>query len=281
MLTSPVASFPLAAHTQLVQTRHGWMLANPNDFYLGRALLEYGECGELESAVLRQLLVQPGVVVEVGANIGVHTVMLARETQQRRQVLVAFEPQPVIFQNLCANLAANGITNVLAWPYACGSDASTLYFERPDYAAPGNFGSVEMQTKPGTDTIPVPCVRMDDVLRTHTVGLIKIDVEGFELAALQGAQETIARCRPTLYVENDRLERSQALIEWLWSKDYRMWWHLPPLFNPGNFFGRAENIYGGLLSCNMLALPRELDLDITGFTEVTDSTTHALMNLVN
>jgi hypothetical protein len=60
-----------------------------------------------------------------------------------------------------------------------------------------------------------------------------------------------------------------------------MWWHLPPLFNPGNFFARAENIYGGLLSCTMLALPRELDLDITGFTEVTDSTTHALMNLVN
>jgi FkbM family methyltransferase len=257
------------------------MLANPNDFYLGRALLEYGECSELESAVLRQLLIQPGVVVEVGANIGVHTVMLAREAQQRRQVLVALEPQPVIFQTLCANLAANGITNVLAWPYACGSDAGTLYFERPDYAAPGNFGGVEMQIKPGAGMIPVPCVRMDDVLHTHTASLIKLDVEGFELAALQGAEETLARCRPTLYVENDRLEHSQALIEWLWSKDYRMWWHLPPLFNPGNFFGRAENIFGGLLSCNMLALPRELNLDITGFTEVTDSTTHALINLVN
>jgi FkbM family methyltransferase len=226
MLTPPSASLSLAAHTQLVWTRHGWMLANPNDFYLGHALLEYGECSELESAVLRQLLIQPGVVVEVGANIGVHTVMLAREAQQRRQVLVAHEPQPVIFQTLCANLAANGIINVLAWPYACGSDAGTLYFERPDCAAPGNFGGVEMQIKPGAGMIPVPCVRMDDVLHTHTVSLIKLDVEGFELAALQGAEETLARCRPTLYVENDRLEHSQALIEWLWSKDYRMWWHI-------------------------------------------------------
>ncbi|WP_429283705.1 FkbM family methyltransferase [Paraburkholderia sp. GAS41] len=130
------------------------MLANPNDFYLGRALLEYGECSELESAVLRQLLVQPGVVVEVGANIGVHTVVLGREAQQRRQVLVAFEPQPVIFQNLCANLAANGLTNVLAWPYACGSDAGTLHFKRPDYAAFGNFGGVEMQQKPVPGRFP-------------------------------------------------------------------------------------------------------------------------------
>jgi FkbM family methyltransferase len=119
----------------------------------------------------------------------------------------------VIFQSLCANLAANGITNVLAWPDACGSDAGTLYFERPGYAAPGNFGSVEMQTKAGAGTVPVPCVRMDDVLRTHTVGLITIDVVGFDLAALQGAEETIARGRATLYVENDRMERSQALIE--------------------------------------------------------------------
>jgi hypothetical protein len=53
---------------------------------------------------------------------------------------------------------------------------------------------------------------------------------------------------------------------------------IPPTID---FFGRAENIFGGLLSCNMLALPRELNLDITGFTEVTDSTTHALINLVN
>ncbi|MFL9914336.1 FkbM family methyltransferase [Paraburkholderia fungorum] len=281
MVTPSSVPLPLGEHTQLVQTRHGWMLANPNDFYLGRALIEYGECSELESAVLRQLLVRPGIVVEVGANIGVHTVPLAREAQARRQVLVAFEPQPVIFQNLCANLAANELRNVLAWPYACGAGAGTLHFARPDYDAPGNFGGVSMQTEAGANTIAVPCVRLDDVLRSHTVGLLKIDVEGFELSALQGAEETIARSRPVIYVENDRLDRSQALIEWLWSKEYRMWWHLPPLFNPGNFFGRAENIYGRLLSCNMLALPRELEMEIEGFVEVTeaDSATHALMSL--
>jgi len=138
-----------------------------------------------------------------------------------------------------------------------------------------------MQTEAAANTIPVPCVRLDDVLRSHTVGLLKLDVEGFELNALRGAEDTIARSRPVIYVENDRLDRSQALIEWLWSKEYRMWWHLPPLFNPGNFFGRAENIYGRLMSCNMLALPRELEMEIEGFVEVTDSdsTTHALMSL--
>lgn len=82
-----------------------------------------------------------------------------------------------------------------------------------------------------------------------------------------------------IYVENDRFDRSRALIEWLWSKEYRLWWHLPLLFNPANFFGRTENIYGRVVSCNMLALPRELAMEIDGFVEVTDSAAHALMSL--
>lgn len=60
------------------------MLANPKDFHPGRALVEYGACSELESAVLRQLPVRPGIVVEVGATIGVHTVPLAREPREVR-----------------------------------------------------------------------------------------------------------------------------------------------------------------------------------------------------
>ncbi|WP_222105892.1 FkbM family methyltransferase [Paraburkholderia sp. BCC1886] len=274
---SSASPLRLSAHTQLVETRHGWMLANPNDFYQGRALLEYGECAELESAVLRQLLVRPGIVVEVGANIGVHTVTLAREAQARRRVMVAFEPQPLVFQNLCANLAANGIVNVLAWPYACGAEDSTLHFSPPDYFVPGDFGAVSMQTEAGPDTIPVPCVRLDDALRSHAVSLLKLDVEGFELKVLQGAVETLTQSRPTLYLANDWLDRSRALIEWLWRMDYRMWWHLPPLFNPANFRGRAENIFGTSRSSNMLALPRELSMEMEGFVEVTDSTAHALI----
>jgi hypothetical protein len=56
---------------------------------------------------------------------------------------------------------------------------------------------------------------------------------------------------------------------------------LPPLFNPGNFFAREKNIYGKVVSCNMLALPRELEMEIDGFVEVKDAdvAAHALMSL--
>ncbi|MBO2969087.1 FkbM family methyltransferase [Burkholderia pseudomallei] len=56
-----------------------------------------------------------------------------------------------------------------------------------------------------------------------SVRLLKIDVEGFELQVLQGAQKTLAKHRPVLYVENDRVELSSVLIEFLWGQGYRLW----------------------------------------------------------
>ena len=51
------ARLDVAPPYKLVQSRHGWMLVNPNDAYLGQAILQYGECCEIEVAFLLQLLV--------------------------------------------------------------------------------------------------------------------------------------------------------------------------------------------------------------------------------
>jgi len=127
---------------------------------------------------------------------------------------------------------------------------------------------------PAHQDIAIPCVRLDDVLADHRVGLLKIDVEGFELDTLRGGVDLLAASRPVLYLENDRVDKSQALIEWIWSQGYQLWWHFSPLFNPANFFGTQENIYGDVGSCNMLALPRECGLAVTDLQEVTDATYH-------
>lgn len=87
---------------------------------------------------------------------------------------------------------------------------------------------------------------------------IKIDVEGMEGDVLAGAVETINRFRPALYVENDRKEKSTELIERLLGLDYRLYWHLPPLFNRKNFAGHEEDVFGQIVSVNMLCLPGRL-----------------------
>ena len=262
----------------LVQSRRGWMLANLNDVYMGKAMATYGECNELELALLLVLAQNPGMVVEVGANMGIHTVPLARALRERRRQVVAFEPQPVVFQQLCANLALNGLMNVTAWPYACGEEPGFVTFPRPDYLKTGNFGGVAMSNSApagGYGSVQAPCVRLDDMLPSERVGLLKIDVEGFELRVLKGSRALIQRSRPLLYVENDRAEHSQELIEWLWEMGYNLWWHTPPLFNPQNFFGVANNIYGTMASLNMLGVPREVSIVAPAqLIKVEDSTYH-------
>lgn len=264
---------------RIVNTRYGPMLANPHDFFVGQALVQYGEYGEIEAHFLAQLVLGSGAVVEVGANIGSHTVALARRAAAMGAEVIAFEPQPFVFQNLCANLALNGIQNVRAWPWACGARQETVYFERQDYLQRGNFGGVSMQTEMAPDLIPVPCVRLDDIIGERDVGLLKVDVEGFELATLQGAIGILKRSRPILYVENDRVEQSRALIEWLWGQNYRLWWHISPLYNPQNQSGNRENIYGNLGSFNMMALPSETAIVVERLPEIVDAGYHPLRHV--
>lgn len=265
---------------QLVLGRHGWMLCNLNDIYMGKAISTYGECCESEAQFLLQLAHYGGTVVEAGANMGIHTVPLGRFLATGGRKLLAFEPQPVIYQQLSANLALNGLTNVTAWPYACGAAAGTAAFPAPNYRQAGNFGAISMDGSGLLDSasvVTVPCVKVDDMATAEHVGLMKVDVEGFELNVLKGAAATIARCRPLLYVENDRVENSRDLIEWLWAAGYKLWWHAPRLFNPDNYFGAGENLYAKIVSLNMLGVPKEASVEVPNMTIVADSGFHPML----
>ena len=227
------------------------MLYNVNDKYVGRSLDLYGEYSEAEIDLFRQIVHSGDIVVEVGANLGAHTVWFAKATSDGGGV-IAFEPQRLVFQNLCANLALNHVLNAIPMREACGAAAGTVIIPIVDPRVPQNFGAFTIK-QDATDGDAVPLVRLDD----HDIPrcrLLKVDVEGMELEVLQGAAEMIARCRPILYVENDRKEKSPELIRYIASLGYEMYWHRPPLFNPNNFFGNKENVFGDVASRNMLCV---------------------------
>ena len=251
-------------HLRLKHCRHGVMLYNIRDQYVGGSLDRYGEFSELE-AQLFSGLIKPGMlVVEVGANIGAHTMHLAQLVGENGGV-VAFEPQRVIYQMLCANLALNGIENTDAKCLAVGAEPGEIVVPRVDYRSAGNFGGISLGAGDGD---VVEMIALDNLL-LPACHMIKIDVEGMEKSVLDGARQTIARFRPYLYVEDDRRDKHAELIATLFDLDYRMWWHLPWLFNPGNFAGDSENIFPGIASFNLICLPRETAPDdIPGGVEV-------------
>jgi FkbM family methyltransferase len=244
-----------ASDVKILQTRHGPMMALAGDRYITGSLETYGEFSPSEWTMLAQVVKSGQTVVEVGANIGSHSVPLARACFPGS--LYLFEPQQRVFQILCANLALNDVKNAYAYPEACAETEGFVVLPTVDYSAAGNFGGVSVSLKgDGVRGMSARATPLDslDLAACH---LIKIDVEGFEAQVVRGAAKTIARHRPVLYVENDRVASQQELISLIAGLDYRLYWHAPPLFRADNFNGVAQNIFGRIVSLNMLCLPVE------------------------
>jgi FkbM family methyltransferase len=245
--------------------RTGPLLYNRHDQYVGASLQKYGEFSAGETELFRRIVPVGATVIEGGANIGAHTVELSRLVGPQGKV-VAFEPQRIVFQTLCANLALNNCANVHAYQCGIGAEPGEIMvpFLPPD--RPANFGGLSLsETTEGEET-PLWTI---DAIGLTACHMIKLDVEGMEVEALKGAVETVRTHRPLMYVENDRVARSAELITLLLSWDYRLYWHRPPLFSPTNFAGNTENIFGNIASHNVLCVPRERDLTVKGAPEIT------------
>jgi FkbM family methyltransferase len=243
--------------------RYGTMMYLRQDLYVGRSFAEYGEYSEGEVELFRQCLGPGDVALDIGANLGAHTLPLAQFVGPSG-VVVAFEPQRILFQILCGNVALNEIGNVRALPFALGRAAGSIKVPALDYSSINNFGGIPLGTEQGEDVTVITL----DQLTLAKVKLIKIDVEGMELEVLGGGSAMLARCRPILYVENDRADRAEALVARLQEDGYRMWWHTPPLYNAANFLGNPQNVFGNIMSFNMVCLPRETATPPRGLHEI-------------
>ena len=248
----------------LYRCRHGVMLFNHNDVYIGRSLELYGEWSEAEPELFRRF-VRPGdVVVEAGANIGAHTLALAQQVGEAGTVY-AFEPQRIAFQTLCANVALNSLTNIHCRQQALGAGPGEIVVPQLDLTRRGNFGRVSLGHHKNGETVPVVTI---DSLELPRCRLIKVDVEGMEQSVLEGASATIQKYRPVLYVENDRRQHSAALIRCIMSLGYRLYWHYPPIFNEDNWSGNPTNAFGKVVSVNMICVDADSDIRFEGLKPV-------------
>lgn len=266
---------------QLVEGRDGLVLYNQNDQYIGASMQSYGEFSHLEMEIFQQVVQVGHYVVELGANIGAHTLGFSNLVGAQGKVF-AYEPQRVVFQNLCANMAINSRTNVYCYQLAAGAEQGSLQLPVLDYSQPLNFGGVgqDMQL-PDANRVDeldqVEVVVLDQQLESLArLDFIKADVEGAELSVLQGAEQLIKRFQPVLYVENDRLEKSKPLIDYIRQLGYRLYWHIPMMYNPNNYAGNKQNLFGNTASFNMLCLPNNHTGTIDGFTEILENQSHPL-----
>jgi len=259
-----VAGLDPNGFNELQMCSDGPMVYNRYDEYVGRSLQVYGDFSVAEGELFRRLVRPGAVVVEVGANIGAHTVALSRMTGPEGEVH-AFEPQRIVFQTLCANLALNQCMNVFAHQAGVGAASGSIVVPPTDPATPTNFGGISLRAGGAGERVPL--VTLDE-LGLRACHFLKADVEGMEFDVLKGGEQMIYQFRPVMFVENDREERSEALLQLIMDLGYVAYWHVAPLFNPANFAQKSENIFAVLASVNLLCVPEEASSRVEGLRQV-------------
>lgn len=257
--------------------RHGDLFHFTDDAVIGASLARYGEWAEQELWLAHQLIEPGDTVIDVGANVGCHTLAFARFVGPHGRVL-AIEAQPAMFRLLSANVTLNGV--VQAHCVFALADANRGATSLPlDLAAPErNYGAVSFadgQHRHVTGAaLPVAVMALDD-LALDRCALLKIDVEGMELEVLQGAHRLLMECAPHLYFEQASDRNRGAIFALLRGLGYRLYWHVANPFNRANFNGARDNLFGGACETNVLAVPagsrRRLDPSRFGLIEVSDA----------
>ncbi len=185
-------------------------------------------CYEKHFAELFGYLVSPGDrCVDVGANVGVHTVRLARLVGADGEV-IAIEPDPDAVRRTNRNIALNNVANVRVISAAASEIPGQTRLFRPS-PHDTNRARASLMHHPyltgATTTVPV--VTLDALCDGAPVALIKIDVEGHEAAVVRGAADTISRYAPSIVFgyAPELLDDvvGQTPFDWLAGRGYEMY----------------------------------------------------------
>lgn len=138
-------------------------------------------------------------VIDVGANLGYFTLLLADLTGGEGRVL-SFEPNPVMAQRLRQSVAVNGFANFTEVHQIALGGAEGFAALDVDSTQPGGGRMVPLD--PNGDASRVPVKRLDETPGALDAEFIKIDVEGFEEHVWEGMAGILARRRPiTIFME--------------------------------------------------------------------------------
>ena len=203
------------------------------DEHIQRHIYFFGAYEPIE-AYLFQALLQPGMTVfDLGANIGQYSLLAARAVGPVGQVH-AFEPVPTNFTNLANHIHENGFNGQVSLNQAAAwsnSDTLTLYLDQQDAMDNKTDYTVGCREEPA-DVVRVPAVQLDCYARQiglTQVHVVKLDIEGAELFALQGMARLLSTHRPVLFLEVNRHNcvvagyQPEAIADFLIGFGYRFW----------------------------------------------------------
>lgn len=178
----------------VAETKNGLLAVQAGDFNVSRALLANGEYDWPQITWLNDLLNKDSRVVFAGAHIGAVLIPVVRAAAT--QSVLAYEPSPRNFNLLSMNLRLNSIAGVTLVNAALGERAGDIQFTENSI----NTGNSRVAPSGGEITVAMETLDHTIPADWDAVDLIVMDTEGSEVAAMRGAQATLAKTR-NLYVE--------------------------------------------------------------------------------
>ncbi len=199
---------------------------------LGELVLFSGGYEDREAAELSSHVPSGGTVFDVGANIGLSSLVFAQAAGATGKV-IAFEPHPATAARLRGNLAQNGISNVTIIEAAVGATPGQVTFHE---SAHPTLSSASVIPRDLVRSFDVPVTTVDIAwveAGKPKVAALKIDVEGGELEVLHGARELLARDRPAVLLEAWGEDELRPIRVLLIEVGYTQ--HQPHGFEPRNY----------------------------------------------
>lgn len=180
--------------------------------HIAKSIMNSGDFYESEMLTHIADLQPTGTIVDVGANIGNHTVFFGMFTDADK--VIAVEPNELVVPLLERNIAVNHLSNKVV-RHSCALGAE-----------PGRVGLLvgrlhnlgHTRTIAGSD---VEQRRLDDIVSDKEISVIKIDVEGYELEVLKGASRVLREQKPELFLEAATIRRRRILDDFLRGFGYR------------------------------------------------------------
>jgi len=175
-----------------------------------------------ESALLNRwspLVRDPAFILDVGANLGNHTMFWSRFFPGAG--IISMEPLPENYECLIRNIADNRLSSVRALRVAAGEKPGHVCIDSFD---PENLGSTSFRYSDDQETITAEIRTLDSVreeFRLSGIGLVKIDTEGFELSILKGMPVILEQDRPVLWIECGA-DTIAEVLRLLTEKNYRL-----------------------------------------------------------
>ncbi len=196
---------------------------------LALTVSHYGTYEELEAKIMEEKIEIGNIVVDVGANIGLHTLNMARIVGNAGQVF-AFEPDPSNFEILKKNVKINNYKNIILEQKAVGDKHGRTTLYQSDH--PGKH-RIFPQTEQAKSQVQVELTNLDNYFdsdMTDKINFIKIDVEGLEFSVLKGMKNILKNSKKIKILFEFMPENTMEvgftpieLLNYLTSNDFKLY----------------------------------------------------------